>query len=207
MPQTSVIVGIAGGTGSGKTSFARTIAARLGQERTLLLSQDAYYHDRAHLSLAERTRVNYDHPDAFDTELLCKHLDMLRCGSRIPALEYDYAQHARIETGETVSPRPAVLLEGILVLADALMRERLDIMLFIDTDSDVRLLRRLQRDLLERGRTLESVTTQYLASVRPMHLEFVEPSKRFANLIVPEGAENKVALDLVVARILAMLEP
>jgi uridine kinase len=201
----AVVIGLAGGTSSGKTSFAAAVAERVGPERVLLLSQDWYYHDPSRLPPEERARVNYDHPDAYDTGLLLAHLDSLHRGEAIPRLGYDYVVHARVEYPERLEPKPIVLLEGILALEDPRVRERLDIKIFIDTDADVRLLRRLRRDVLERGRTLDSVTRQYLESVRPMHLQFTEPSKRHADLIVPEGAENRIALDLVVARIQEIL--
>lgn len=200
-----VLIGIAGGTGSGKTTFAAAIIEAVGSENTVLLSQDAYYHDHQELSLEERAKINYDHPRAFDTDLLIHHLKELRSGRPVPKLSYDYAEHARRETGGLVKPKRISILEGILVLDEERLRRMLDIKLYIDADADVRLLRRLRRDILERGRDLELVTRQYLESVRPMHLEFVEPSKRYADLIVPEGAENRVALELVVARIKAFL--
>lgn len=199
------LVGIAGGTSSGKTSFAAALAKRVGESRCLLISMDAYYHDPSHLPFEERVRVNYDHPDAFDVDLLVDHLDRLKGSEPVPRLAYDYVHHARVTTEEQLHPRPLVILEGILALESARLRDRFDIKLFIDADPDVRLLRRLERDVLERGRTLESVATQYLGSVRPMHLEFAEPSKRYADLIVPEGASNEVALDLVAARIAELL--
>jgi uridine kinase len=200
-----VLIGIAGGTGSGKTSFAEAIIEAVGSETTLLLSQDAYYHDHQELSLEERAKINYDHPRAFDSDLLLHHLGELKGGRPVPRLTYDYVTHARQETGGLLKSKLIVILEGILVLDEERLRRMLDIKLYIDADADVRLLRRLRRDILERGRDLEMVTQQYLQSVRPMHLEFIEPSKRYADLIVPEGAENQVALDLVVARIRAFL--
>ena len=200
-----VLIGIAGGTGSGKTSFAAAIMEALDSCDAVLLSQDAYYHDHRQLSLEERSKVNYDHPHAFDADLLFHHLDELKKGRPVPKLAYDYVTHSRKETGGLVEAKRILVVEGILVLDDERLRRLLDIKLYIDADADVRLLRRLRRDILERGRDLEMVTQQYLQSVRPMHLEFVEPSKRYADLIVPEGAENQVALDLVVARIKAVL--
>ena len=199
------IIGVAGGTASGKTRLARAVAARVGPEKVAILSQDAYYHDPSHLPLPERALINYDHPRAYDGELLVSHLDALKRGERVPKLAYDFVAHARVTLDGYVEPRPIVLLEGILILDDERLRDRLDIKIFIDADPDVRVLRRLRRDILERGRTLESVTRQYLETVRPMHLEFTEPSKRYADLIVPQGAENQVALDLVVARIQELL--
>jgi uridine kinase len=201
----SVLVGIAGGTGSGKTSLAVKLRDRVGEERCLLLAQDAYYKDGSTLSPAARAAINYDHPDAFDTSLLVQDLRDLRAGRPVPHLTYDHASYARRVLSDPRTPRPVVILEGILVLAEEPLRRLMDIKLFIDTDADVRLLRRLQRDIQDRGRTFDSVQRQYLESVRPMHLEFVEPSKRYADLIIPEGAENEVALEAVVARVRAML--
>jgi uridine kinase len=201
----AVLVGIAGGTGSGKTSFAQKLAERLGPDRCATLAQDSYYKDESRLSPAERLAINYDHPDAFDTPLLVQDLRDLRAGRPAPHLTYDHATYSRRVLADALQPRPVILLEGMLVLAEEPLRRLMDIKLFIDTDPDVRILRRLRRDLDERGRTFASVERQYLASVRPMHLEFVEPSKRYADLIVPEGAENEVALDAVVARVDAML--
>lgn len=201
----AVLIGIAGGTGSGKTSFARSIVRRIGSDNVILLSQDAYYVDPSNLPFEERTKINYDHPDSYETSLLLEHLDALKAGRSIPRLAYDYVEHARVDTGELIDSAPLILLEGIMVLADETLRKRFDMRLFIDTDADVRILRRLARDMRDRGRTLESVTKQYLESVRPMHLQFTEPSKRYADLIVPEGAHNDIALDLVVARIQELL--
>ncbi len=201
----SVLVGIAGGTGSGKTSLAAKIVERVGAERCLLIAQDAYYKDGSALSPAAQAAINYDHPDAFDTSLLVQDLRDLKSGRPVPCLTYDHASYSRKVLSDALTPRPVVLLEGILVLAEEPLRRLMDIKLFIDADSDVRILRRLQRDIHERGRSFESVQRQYLESVRPMHLEFVEPSKRYADLIIPEGAENLVALEAVVARIRAIL--
>ena len=167
----------------------------------MVLSHDAYYVDPSPLPFEERAKINYDHPDAYETELLVEHLDALKTGKAVSRLAYDYVAHARVVTGENVEPRPVVLVEGIMVLVDARLRERFDIKLFIDTDADIRILRRLARDVQDRGRTIESVTRQYLESVRPMHVDFTEPSKRYADLIVPKGAQNEVALDFVTARI------
>ncbi len=201
----SVLVGIAGGTGSGKTSLAAKIVERVGPERCLLLAQDAYYKDGSALTPAAQAAINYDHPDAFDTSLLVQDVRDLKAGRPVPCLTYDHASYARRVLPDALTPKPVVILEGILVLAEEPLRRLMDIKLFIDTDSDVRILRRLQRDLHERRRSFEAVQRQYLESVRPMHLEFVEPSKRYADLIIPEGAENMVALEAVVARIRAIL--
>jgi uridine kinase len=201
----AILVGIAGGTGSGKTSFAQRINERMGGEICLTLAQDSYYKDGSALDSAAQAAINYDHPDAFDTSLLVQDLRDLKSGRPVPWLTYDHASYSRKVLGDPLLPRPVILLEGILILAEEPLRRLMDIKLFIDTDSDVRILRRLRRDLTERGRTFESVERQYLGSVRPMHLEFVEPSKRYADLIVPEGARNEVALEAVAARIRAML--
>src|SRR6266478_3055317 len=200
-----VLVGIAGGTGSGKTSFAQKIQDRIGQDLCLNLNQDSYYKDGSGLTPEAQAAINYDHPDAFDTSLLVQDLRDLKAGRPVPYLTYDHATYSRKVLPDPLTARPVIILEGILVLVEEPLRRLMDIKLFIDTDSDVRILRRLQRDLKERGRSFESVKKQYLGWVRPMHLEFVEPSKRYADLIIPEGAENAVALEAVVARIRAML--
>src|SRR5271169_788580 len=202
----AVLVGIAGGTGSGNTSFAQQLVARLGAEHCVTLAQDSYYKDGSALTPSARTAINYDHPDAFDTPLLIQDLRDLRAGRPAPQLTYDHATYSRRVLADPLQPRPVILVEGMLVLMEEPLRRLMDIKLFIDTDADVRILRRLRRDLTERSRDFASVESQYLASVRPMHLEFVEPSKRYADLIVPEGAESRVALDAVVARINAMLK-
>lgn len=201
-----IVVGIAGGTASGKTTFAKALAARVGEEHTLLLPLDAYYHDPSHLPFEERTRINYDHPDAYDFALLLSHLEALGRNEPVPRLSYDYTEHARVVSEETLTPKRLVVLEGILVLCEPALRERLDLKLYIDTAVDVCLLRRLGRDIRERGRSIESVAAQYLEFVRPMHLEFTEPSKRHADLIIPEGAENRIALDMIAARVTELLE-
>lgn len=201
----AVIVGIAGGTGSGKTSFAQKLTDRIGAERCLTIAQDAYYKDGSSLAPEAQAAINYDHPDAFDTSLLVQDLRDLRAGRPVPHLTYDHASYSRKVLPDPRLPRPVILLEGILVLVEESLRRLMDIKLFIGTDADVRILRRLRRDLKERGRSFDSVEKQYLESVRLMHLEFVEPSKRYADLIIPEGAENAVALEAVVARVQAIL--
>ncbi|HET7746749.1 MAG TPA: uridine kinase [Vicinamibacteria bacterium] len=200
-----MLVGVAGGTGSGKTSFAQRLLEALGPERCLTLAQDSYYKDGSALDPEARAAINYDHPDAFDTSLLIQDLRDLKAGRPVPHLTYDHSAYSRRVLPDPLPPRPVILLEGILILAEEPLRRLMDIKLFIDTDPDVRILRRLRRDLKERGRTYDSVERQYLESVRPMHLEFVEPSKRYADLIVPEGGQNQVALELVAARVAAML--
>lgn len=201
----AILIGVAGGTGSGKTSFARKLVEAIGEENCLMVPQDSYYRDTSSLTAEERARWNYDHPHAFDTSLLEQDLRELKMSRPVPHLTYDYATHARIVLPDALRPRPVIVLEGILVLAEESLRRIMDIRLFIDTDADVRILRRLRRDLKERGRSYDSVEKQYLESVRLMHLEFVEPSKRYADLIVPEGAQNNVALDAVIARVQAMV--
>jgi uridine kinase len=201
----SLLVGIGGGTGSGKTSLAVRIQERVEEERCLLLAQDAYYKDGSSLSPEEQAAINYDHPEAYDTSLLVQDLRDLKAGRPVPHLTYDHGTYSRKVQPDALTSKPLVILEGILVLAEEALRRLMDIKLFIDADADVRILRRLDRDIQERGRSFESVQRQYLESVRPMHLEFVEPSKRYADLIIPGGAQNEVALEAVVSRIRAML--
>ena len=199
-----ILIAVAGGTASGKTSFAQKVGRGLGEDRCLLISQDAYYKDGSTLGEAERAALNYDHPDAFDTPLLVQDLIDLKSGRPVPHLTYDHATYTRHVLPDPLLPRSVIIVEGILVLVEEPLRRLCDMKIFIDTDADVRILRRLRRDLTERGRTFESFEKQYLESVRPMHLEFVEPSKRYADLIVPEGAQNRVAVEAVVDRIRAM---
>ncbi|MBR7111535.1 MAG: uridine kinase [Clostridia bacterium] len=200
-----LIIGIAGGSGSGKTTLAERIAAHFG-DAVATLRHDDYYKEQKGLSLEARAAINYDHPDAFDTDLLIKHLDALCAGCAIDAPMYDYTVHDRSDRVRRVEPRDVVLLEGILILENKALRERLDIKLFVDTDADVRILRRIVRDVKGRGRSLDSVIGQYLATVKPMHEAFVEPSKKHADLIVPEGGKNAVAFELIIARLEALLE-
>jgi uridine kinase len=199
------VLGIAGGTGSGKTTIAAAVIAALPARTAVLIESDAYYRDRSALPWAEREHINYDHPDAIETELLESHLAALRAGSAIDVPQYDYREHARRRETQRVAPAPVVVVEGILVLADERLRARMDLKIFVDTDADVRLMRRMRRDMEERGRTFAQVSEQYAETVRPMHLAFVEPSKRFADLIVPEGGQNQPALDAIVGRLLQTL--
>ena len=201
-----IIIGIAGGTGSGKTTIAEGIAAKLNSNDVVIIPQDAYYKDRSHLSEEEREKINYDHPSAFDTELLIKHLLELKRGSSIQRPVYDFTTHTRKKETVTVHSPKVIILEGILILEDERLRELMDIKIYVDTDPDVRFIRRLQRDINERGRSLESVIKQYLETVRPMHLEFVEKSKSHADVIIPEGGYNQKAIDMVVAQIRLMLD-
>ncbi|MCS7182121.1 MAG: uridine kinase [Thermoanaerobaculum sp.] len=200
-----VCIGVAGGTGSGKTTVAEAIVARIGAHRIAYIQHDSYYRDLSHLPPAERLRCNFDHPDALETDLLVAHLADLKSGRGVDIPVYDFTAHVRTTHTRRVEPRKVILVEGILIFAEKSLREQFDIRIFVDTDADLRLIRRLRRDIAERGRSVESVITQYLETVRPMHLEFVEPSKRWADVIIPEGGFNTVALDMVCARVEALL--
>lgn len=200
MKQRPLVIGVAGGSGSGKTTVSNAILDRVGRERIAFLSHDSYYRDLSYLSFEERVHVNFDHPDAFDNELFLRHIDCLLSGETIDVPLYDFASYTRLPGSVPVAPRAVILLEGILLFVDAELRRRMDIKLFVDAESDLRILRRLQRDVRERSRTVESIVEQYLRTVRPMHLEFVEPSKRYADVIIPRGI-NTIAIDMVVARI------
>ena len=200
------VVGVAGGTGSGKTTVARKLVERFREQPVRLIPQDAYYKDLGTLTLEERTHVNFDHPLAFDNDLLVRHLDELIEGRPIRQPVYNYITHSRNEESVKVLPAAILIVEGIMVLEDAKLRERMDIKVYVDTDADERFIRRMQRDLIERGRSIDSIVEQYLSSVRPMHLQFVEPTKRYADVIVPEGGANHVAIDLLAAKIKAILD-
>jgi len=202
-----VVIGIAGGSGSGKTTVQRKIIEAFGRDQIALLDHDSYYVDLSHLPAEERARFNFDHPDALETELMVEHLDRLLAGEPIEKPTYDFTTHSRRAETETVHPLPVVIVEGILVLGERALRERMDIKLYVDTPDDVRLIRRIQRDLHERGRDIENVIQQYKRTVRPMHLEFVEPSKRRADVIIPHGGHNRVALDMVLAHVQSLLVP
>jgi uridine kinase len=199
------IIGVAGGTGSGKTTVSQHIQAMVGAERLAYLQHDSYYHDQSHLSPSERALVNYDHPASLDTDLLIAQIEMLRSGEPIAVPIYDFAIHARQRETQRVLPAPVILVEGILIFVEPALRELMDMRIFVDTDADIRFIRRLRRDVQERGRTPESVIEQYLSTVRPMHLEFVEASKRHADIIIPEGGENRVAMEMIVSRIHSFL--
>lgn len=201
-----IIIGVAGGTGSGKTTVAMRILERVGAEHVAYIPHDAYYRDLSHLPPEERKQVNFDHPDSLETELLIEHLRRLRAGEPVEIPVYDFTTHTRTDRTRRVDPAPVILVEGILVFVEPALREMFDVKLFVDTDADIRLIRRLQRDVQERGRTFESVIEQYLRTVRPMHLEFVEPSKRYADVIIPEGGFNEVAIEMVAARIRGLLD-
>lgn len=198
---TPFVLGIAGGSGSGKTTISRAILDALPPGAGILLEQDHYYRAQSHLPLVERELVNYDHPDAIEMDLLLSHLDALRAGQPIVRPIYDFAIHDRSPQGLPLAPAPVVVVEGILVLADERLRQRFDAKVFVDTDADIRLMRRIRRDLEHRGRTFAQVRKQYYETVRPMHLAFVEPSKRFADVILPEGGQNRVALELLLGSI------
>jgi uridine kinase len=200
-----VVIGVAGGTGSGKTTVAREILRRAGTEQISLIQHDAYYKDLSDLPPAQRAMQNFDHPDALDNKLLIAHLRELKAGRTIEMPVYDFTTHTRTSEVQLVEPRRVILVEGILIFADSTLRRIMDVKIYVDTDSDIRFIRRLERDLAERGRTMESVIRQYLATVRPMHQEFVEPSKRYADVIIPEGGFNEVAIDMIASRIKALL--
>ncbi len=201
-----IVIGVAGGTGSGKTTVAHEILRRVGAEHVAYIPHDAYYRDLSHLPFEERVRVNFDHPDALETELLIEHLYALRAGQAVEIPVYDFTTHARTKETRRVGPAPVILVEGILVFTEPALRALLDVKLYVDTDADVRFIRRLRRDIEDRGRSVESVCEQYLSTVRPMHMEFVEPSKRYADVIIPEGGFNEVAIAMVAARIRALLD-
>jgi uridine kinase len=192
-----VIVGVAGGSGSGKTTVVRRIVESLGPNEVTVLDHDRYYRDRNDLRLEERAALNYDHPDALETDLLVRHVRELKSGRSVEVPRYDFTRHARLPETERFAPRRAVIVEGILVFTSAELRQLMDIKVFVDTDSDTRFIRRLMRDVADRGRTMDSVIEQYQSTVKPMHLEFVEPSKRYADVIIPVGGQNTVAVDLL----------
>ena len=194
---TPFVIGVAGGSGSGKTTVVRKIVESLGLDQVTLLQHDRYYRDRNDLRLEERAALNYDHPNSLETDLLVKHVRDLKNGKAVDVPQYDFTRHARLSETETFQPRRALIVEGILIFADAALRDLMDIKVFVDTDSDTRFIRRLQRDVAERGRTMESVVDQYQTTVKPMHLEFVEPSKRYADVIIPLGGHNTVAIELL----------
>ena len=200
-PISPLILGIAGGSGSGKSTIARAPSWPRSHGTGVLLELDHYYRSQGHLPFEERERVNYDHPDALELDLLLAHIDALRTGHSIVRPTYDFATHDRAKTGESIDPAPVLVVEGILVLADERMRARLHVKVFVDTDADIRLMRRMRRDIEQRGRTFAQIRKQYYETVRPMHLAFVEPTKRFADIIIPEGGQNRVALDLILSHV------
>jgi len=199
------IIGIAGGTGSGKTTLVKRLTAAFDDADVLVLNHDNYYRRNDHLTYEERTQLNYDHPDSLETDLMVEHLKKLKKGEEIKCPVYDFTVHNRSDKELLIKPAKVIIVEGILIFTDPWLREQMDMKVFVDTDADVRILRRLTRDVKERGRSIESVVTQYINTVKPMHEQFVEPSKRYADIIVPEGGENMVALTMLCDKINALL--
>ncbi len=204
-PRRVVTIGVAGGSGSGKTTVAKAILERVGADKMSVIPHDAYYRDLSDLPPAQRALINFDHPSSLETSLMIQHIRQLMRGEPAEIPIYDFTTHTRTNRTQRVEPHPIILVEGILIFAEPELRELLDVKIFVDTDPDIRFIRRLQRDIQERGRTMESVIRQYLETVRPMHLEFVEPSKRYADVIIPEGGLNTVAMDMIAARIKMLL--
>lgn len=207
MARKPIIIGVTGGSGSGKSSVSNKILEQFGEPSVMLLQQDYYYKDQSHLSFEERLKTNYDHPLAFDTELFISHIEALISGKTIEKPVYDYANHTRSEQVIRQEPRDVIIIEGILILEDKRLREMMDIKVYVDTDDDIRLARRIQRDVLERGRSVTSVIEQYTSVVKPMFHQFIEPTKRYADIIVPEGGYNQVAIDLLATKIHTILAP
>ena len=201
-----LVIGLAGGSGSGKTTVAQEILHRVGPDRIAFLQHDSYYKDLSGLPPTQHAQINFDHPNSLETDLLIDHIASLRVGKSVEVPIYDFSTDQRTGKTFTVEPQRVILVEGILIFTEAALREMFDVKIFVDTDADLRFIRRLERDLNERGRTTDSVIKQYQSTVRPMHLEFVEPSKRYADVIIPEGGFNTAALDMVVARIEALLK-
>jgi uridine kinase len=202
----SIVIGIAGGSGSGKSTVANVVLKGVGAQRIAFLQHDAYYKEFKDLPLNQRIQTNFDHPDSLDSDLLIQHILQLKSGQAVELPIYDFTTYTRTEKSITVKPKRVIIVEGILLFAEPNLRKLFDVKIFVDTDADIRFIRRLQRDITERGRKTENVIAQYLSTVRPMHLEFVEPSKRYADVIIPEGGLNEVALDMVIARIEALLQ-
>lgn len=200
-----IVIGITGGTGSGKSTVSKEIFSELNEENIVMIEQDSYYKDQGHLTFKERVKTNYDHPLAFDNDLLVSQVNDLIEGKTIEKPIYDFENHTRKKETIKVNPEDIIIVEGILILNDEKIRNLLDIKIFVDTDADVRIVRRILRDINERGRTLESVIEQYFATVRPAHMQFIEPSKKYADIIIPEGGYNKVAIDLMVTKIKSII--
>jgi uridine kinase len=203
--RTKLVIGVAGGSGSGKSTVADALASALPSDAVVVIRHDSYYRDRPELGIEERNRLNYDHPEALETDLLVEHIQHLKAGNPIEVPVYDFKTHRRKHETDRIRPTPVLIVEGILVFVDEHLRREIDVKLFVDTEPDIRAIRRIRRDMRERGRDFESVRAQYYETVRPMHLQFVEPSKRVADLIIPEGGENRVAIDVLVARLRAAL--
>ncbi|MCM3730846.1 uridine kinase [Fictibacillus nanhaiensis] len=206
MVKKPIVIGVAGGSGSGKTTVAKEIYRQFANQSILIIEQDAYYKDQSEKSMEERLKTNYDHPLAFDNELLIQHIMSLQAYESVEKPVYDYTAHTRSDKIIPVDAKDVIILEGILILEDERLRDLMDIKLFVDTDADVRIIRRMVRDIRDRGRTLESVIDQYTSVVRPMHNQFIEPTKRYADIIIPEGGQNRVAIDLMVTKIKTILE-
>jgi uridine kinase len=206
MSHTPVVIGVAGGSGSGKTTVVRRIVESLGDDHVTVLDHDRYYRDRNDLRLEERAALNYDHPDSLETDLMVTHVVELRAGRAVEAPVYDFTRHARRAATETAWPRKVIIVEGILIYSDPALRNLLDIKVFVDADDDIRFIRRLKRDVAERARTMESVIDQYQATVKPMHLEFVEPTKRYADIIIPQGGHNTVAIGMLLTLIRSLTQ-
>jgi uridine kinase len=204
--KTPLVIGIAGGSGSGKTTAADIILQKVGKQRIAYLQHDSYYRELTNLPLNQRREVNFDHPDSLDSDLMKEHILTLKQWKSVEVPVYDFTTHSRTNETVHVDPRRVILVEGILIFAEPALRSLFDVRIFVDTDADIRFIRRLRRDIEERGRTTEMVVKQYLTTVRPMHLDFVEPSKRYADVIIPEGGLNEVAMDMVIARIESMLK-
>lgn len=200
-----IIIGVTGGSGSGKTSVSRKILDHFENHSVMMLEQDAYYKDQSHLTFEERVKTNYDHPLAFDTDLLIEHIEKLLNWEPIEKPVYDYVEHTRSSKTIYQEPKEVIILEGIMALEDARLRDLMDIKIYVDTDDDIRIIRRIKRDMEERGRTLDSVITQYIENVKPMYHQFIEPTKRYADIIIPEGGENQVAIDLLITKIESIL--
>lgn len=196
-----LVIGIAGGTGSGKSTIAQAIAAAVPQEQVSIIEHDQYYRDLPDVGTEDRSQMNFDHPGALETELLVRHVAALRQGAPVDVPQYDFKTHRRLPERRTVEPTPVIIVEGILVFVEEPLRSLMDVKIFVDTDADIRLMRRIRRDMEQRGRAFSTIRDQYYKTVRPMHLQFVEPSKRWADIIIPEGGDNLVALDFIIARV------
>lgn len=201
-----VVIGVAGGTGSGKSTVAKAIFKSLPDENILIIEQDAYYKDQSELTFEERIKTNYDHPLAFDTDLLIEHVKLLCAHKAIEKPIYNFSKHNREDHTVSVVPKEIIIIEGIMILEDKRLRDLMDIKIFVDTDADVRIIRRITRDINERGRTLESVIEQYLTTVKPAHEQFIEPTKKYADIIIPEGGYNKVAIDLMTTKVMSIVK-